>query len=52
MHRDFQSQNILVRNGQAYLIDFQGMRPGLAEYDLGSLLLIPMSTFQARSASS
>ena len=41
VHRDFQSQNILVRNGQAYLIDFQGMRPGLAEYDLGSLLFDP-----------
>ncbi len=32
VHRDFQSQNILVRNGLAYLIDFQGMRPGLAQY--------------------
>jgi N-acetylmuramate 1-kinase len=41
VHRDFQSQNILVRNGQAYLIDFQGMRPGLAEYDLASLLFDP-----------
>src|SRR5438105_5344487 len=38
VHRDFQSQNILLRNSQAYLIDFQGMRPGLAEYDLASLL--------------
>jgi aminoglycoside/choline kinase family phosphotransferase len=41
VHRDFQSQNILMRNGQAYLIDFQGMRPGLAEYDLASLLFDP-----------
>jgi aminoglycoside/choline kinase family phosphotransferase len=41
VHRDFQSQNIIVRNGQAYLIDFQGMRPGLAEYDLASLLYDP-----------
>ena len=41
VHRDFQSQNILIRNGQAYLIDFQGMRPGLAEYDLASLLYDP-----------
>jgi N-acetylmuramate 1-kinase len=41
VHRDFQSQNILVRNGQAYLIDFQGMRPGLAQYDLASLLFDP-----------
>jgi aminoglycoside/choline kinase family phosphotransferase len=41
VHRDFQSQNIIVRNGRAYLIDFQGMRPGLAEYDLASLLYDP-----------
>src|SRR5206468_7847668 len=32
---------VLIRNGQAYLIDFQGMRPGLPEYDLASLLYDP-----------
>jgi aminoglycoside/choline kinase family phosphotransferase len=41
VHRDFQSQNILIRNSQAHLIDFQGMRPGLAQYDLASLLYDP-----------
>jgi len=41
VHRDFQSQNIIVRNSQTYLIDFQGMRPGLAQYDLASLLYDP-----------
>jgi hypothetical protein len=41
VHRDFQSQNIIVRNGHAYLIDFQGMRPGLSKYDLASLLYDP-----------
>lgn len=41
VHRDFQSQNIIMRNGQAHLIDFQGMRPGLAEYDIASLLYDP-----------
>ena len=41
VHRDFQSQNIIMRNGLAYLIDFQGMRPGLAEYDLASLFFDP-----------
>jgi aminoglycoside/choline kinase family phosphotransferase len=41
VHRDFQSQNIIIRHGLAYLIDFQGMRPGLAEYDLASLLYDP-----------
>jgi aminoglycoside/choline kinase family phosphotransferase len=41
VHRDFQSQNIIIQTGQANLIDFQGMRPGLAEYDLASLLFDP-----------
>jgi aminoglycoside/choline kinase family phosphotransferase len=41
IHRDFQSQNLIVRDGQAYLIDFQGMRPGLSKYDLASLLYDP-----------
>jgi phosphotransferase family enzyme len=40
VHRDFQSQNIIVWNEQAYLIDFQGVRPGLPQYDLASLLLL------------
>jgi N-acetylmuramate 1-kinase len=46
VHRDFQSQNIIVRNGQAHLIDFQGMRPGLAQYDLASLLYDPYVNLQ------
>jgi len=41
VHRDLQSQNIIIRNGQANLIDFQGMRPGLPHYDLASLLHDP-----------
>ena len=41
VHRDFQSQNVIIQNGQANLIDFQGMRHGLAEYDLASLLFDP-----------
>ena len=41
VHRDFQSQNIIIRNGEACLIDFQGLRPGLAQYDLASILLDP-----------
>ena len=41
VHRDFQSQNIIIRDGEACLIDFQGLRPGLAQYDLASLLLDP-----------
>ena len=41
VHRDFQSQNIMIRGGTAWLIDFQGMRPGLAQYDIASLLFDP-----------
>ena len=42
VHRDFQSQNVLLRNGgEAWLVDYQGLRPGLAEYDLASLLYDP-----------
>ena len=41
VHRDFQSQNIIIRDGQAHLIDFQGMRPGLSKYDIASLLYDP-----------
>ena len=37
VHRDFQSQNILIPMTTAWLIDFQGMRPGLPQYDIASL---------------
>jgi len=41
LHRDFQSQNIMVRDARAVLIDFQGMRAGLAGYDVASLIYDP-----------
>ena len=41
IHRDLQSANVKVRDGQAFLIDFQGMRLGAAAYDLASLLYDP-----------
>ena len=41
VHRDFQSQNIVLKGGAPCLIDFQGMRFGLPQYDLASLLLDP-----------
>ncbi len=44
VHRDFQSQNVLVSGGEGWLIDFQGLRPGLAQYDLASLLYDPYVT--------
>lgn len=41
VHRDFQSQNVMLYQGDAWLIDFQGMRAGRPEYDMASLLLDP-----------
>lgn len=41
VHRDLQSQNVMVRDGEVTLIDFQGMRAGLAGYDVASLLYDP-----------
>ena len=41
VHRDLQSQNVMIRKGEPVLIDFQGMRFGSLFYDLGSLLYDP-----------
>lgn len=41
LHRDYQSQNLLVRDGRLRLVDFQGLRPGPLGYDLASLLWDP-----------
>ncbi|MEW6335323.1 MAG: phosphotransferase [Thermodesulfobacteriota bacterium] len=41
IHRDLQSQNVMIRRGEPFLIDFQGMRFGSSFYDLGSLLCDP-----------
>ncbi|MFZ3104615.1 MAG: phosphotransferase [Smithella sp.] len=45
IHRDFQSQNIMIKNGRPVMIDFQGMRQGCLFYDLGSLICDPYVTF-------
>lgn len=45
IHRDLQSQNVMVCNGEPFLIDFQGMRFGGLFYDLGSLLCDPYVVF-------
>jgi aminoglycoside/choline kinase family phosphotransferase len=41
VHRDFQSQNLLLKDGKAWWIDFQGMRRGRQEYDIASLVFDP-----------
>jgi len=45
VHRDLQSQNVMIRDGEPVLIDFQGTRPGSPFYDLGSLLCDPYVSF-------
>ena len=45
VHRDLQSQNVMICREEPFLIDFQGMRFGSCFYDLGSLLCDPYVSF-------
>jgi aminoglycoside/choline kinase family phosphotransferase len=41
LHRDFQSRNIMVKDGKIGILDWQGGRLGPLAYDLASLLIDP-----------
>jgi len=47
MYRDFQSRNVMVKDGQPYFIDFQGGRRGPVHYDLASFVWHARSAYPA-----